>query len=106
MRSIRTKIMVLFGSTATLLLVILALVLNWQIRGSIIPLTEEMSQEIITLKAGEVGNILNNYLIELEAMTQSFAEGRMIDVTKADNPMTRAAYQEMTRNDIRRRSET
>lgn len=53
MKSIRTKIMLLFGVVTTVLLVILAVILNMQIRGSIIPLAEEMSQEIIHLKANQ-----------------------------------------------------
>ena len=106
MKSIRTKIMLLFGTVTTVLLIILAIVLNMQIRGSIIPLAEEMSQEIIYLKAKEIGNILNNYITDLEFMTQEFAEGKMIDLTQADNPITRAAYQEIMRNDIQRRAGT
>ena len=73
--------------------------------GSIIPLAEEMSQEIIHLKAKEIGSILNSYAADLEFMAGDFAEGKMIDLTQADNPITRAAYQEIMRNDIRRRGD-
>lgn len=105
MRNIRTKIMMLFATVTTLLLIILGVILNVQIRGSIIPLAEEMSQEIIHLKAKEIGSILNSYAADLEFMAGDFAEGKMIDLTQADNPITRAAYQEIMRNDVRRRGD-
>ncbi|NLJ85963.1 MAG: methyl-accepting chemotaxis protein [Firmicutes bacterium] len=62
MKSIRARIMLLFGVSMTLLLSLLGVLLYLDLTRTVIPLTEDMSEQIVEARSQEVSNWLNGHV--------------------------------------------
>jgi len=69
LKSLRTRITVLFGATIAILLCGMTLILYFQVQGKVIPLIEDFTQEIVDARGDEVGNLLDGILQEVKAYT-------------------------------------
>lgn len=69
-KSIRGKMLFLFGSILLILFIILGTVTYFQLRDTVIPLTEELSEEILMARSSEVGRLIRGYANEVEVMAE------------------------------------
>lgn len=70
-KSLRTRIMVLLGSTIGVMLLVMTVILYFQISGRIVPLTEDFTLEIAEAEANALGNMLGGVVYELKGLAQN-----------------------------------
>jgi methyl-accepting chemotaxis protein len=77
--------LVFFGLSSVVLLVILALVIFLRIKSTLVPLTESMSGEIVRARSDEIGRIVEGYIREIKTMSEHevYVTGK-IDAIKKD----------------------
>ncbi|AMK50344.1 hypothetical protein LF65_05870 [Clostridium beijerinckii] len=75
----------MFALPSAILLLILGLMSYSNIRGTLVPLTQYMSQEILNARANEVGRLINGYSREIQTLSSidAFKTGD-IDIIKAE----------------------
>lgn len=71
MKTLRKKILLYFTSVTTIMMILLIFLVRNQIKNTNIPLTMDLSQQIITAKAGEVGAWINQRIGELKILTEN-----------------------------------
>lgn len=71
MKSLRSKILIYFASVTTVMILLLVILVRNQIKHTNLPLTLDLSQQIITAKAGEVGAWINQRISELKVLTET-----------------------------------
>lgn len=71
MKTLRTKILLYFTTVTTIMIILLVVLVRNQIKNTNIPLTIDLSQQIIASKAGEVGAWLNQRIAELKVLTEN-----------------------------------
>ena len=102
MKSLRAKMILAFSVPVAILLIIFAFVFIYQIKNTILPLTEEMSSEIVLNRAVQVNDRLEEYLREAGFVAKAFFGGYAIDVsTLQASQLTH--YQSLIRSDIANR---
>ena len=99
MKSLRTKMVLAFSVPVAILLVVFAFAFTYQIQNTILPLTEEMSTEVVASKAVQVNNRLDEFLREAGIVSMEFFSGFAVDVSTLD-PSRLTHYQSLIRNDI------
>ena len=67
MSSIRSKMLFWFGGTLGLLMALLGFITYASIKGSILPLTKDLGQEILKARSSEVGRLIQGYSNEVRA---------------------------------------
>ncbi len=68
--SLGVKIALIFGASSAVLFVILTVIIVLQLNSSISNLTESMSEEIVSARAGEISNWIVGHKDEIKVMTQ------------------------------------
>jgi methyl-accepting chemotaxis protein len=83
--SIRTKLTLLLGGSITILFILLAGMILNNVNKIVVPLTEEMAQEISKSKADEMGKLVNTYIREaaVNSYNDAFQSGNL-DIIKAE----------------------
>ena len=71
MKTLRTKILLYFATVTTIMILLLVVLVRNQIKNTNIPLTIDLSQQIITAKSGEVGAWINQRIAELKVFTEN-----------------------------------
>lgn len=71
MKTLRTKILLYFATVAIIMILLLVVLVRNQIKNTNIPLTIDLSQQIITAKSGEVGAWINQRIVELKVFTEN-----------------------------------
>lgn len=99
MKSLRVKMVLAFSVPVAILLIAFAFMFAYQIQHTILPLTEEMSGEIVASRAVQVNNQLEDFLREAEVVSKEFFGGYAVDVSTLD-PSRLSHYQSLIRNDI------
>lgn len=64
--SIRLRMLLLFGCSMALLLVLLAIIVIFNVNGSVNPMTEKTNQKLVQAKADELGKLVGGYTREME----------------------------------------
>jgi methyl-accepting chemotaxis protein len=84
MKSIRTQILVLFGSGTVVMLVILAAVVIFQVHRTMVPLMESSISALTTARADEIGKLMQGYVREINAMSKhtGFTSGNVGDAVR------------------------
>ncbi|SDY29650.1 cache domain-containing sensor histidine kinase [Tindallia californiensis] len=80
-KSLRGKILLFFGVVTTLLFSIGIILIQSQIANTNIPLTKDLNQQIITVKADELGGWVNKRVAELRILTETEALSSMDKMT-------------------------
>ena len=98
MKSLRTKIMVLLGSTFAFLLLVMTVILYFQISGRIVPLTEDFTLEIAEAEAVALGKTLEGVVYELRGLAQhpvfqGGSQGEKEQLLQELTPQLRAGYE-------------
>lgn len=98
MKSLRTKIMVLFGSTFAFLLLVMTVILYFQISGRIVPLTEDFTLQIAEAEAVALGKTLEGVVYELKGLAQhpvfqGGSQGEKERLLQELTPQLRAGYE-------------
>ncbi len=85
MKSIRGKMLIWFGLPLFVLLTILGIVNYNQVRHTVIPLTEDLSKEILVARSAEIGRLIEGYINDVIIMSERnlIREGDMQKI-KAD----------------------
>lgn len=65
MGSIRRKLLLWFGTALVLLVSILGVVTYYQVRGTVFPLTKELSAEVLAARSAEIGRLVEGYSAEV-----------------------------------------
>ncbi len=99
MKSLRTKMVIAFAAPIALLLVIFALIFTWQIKNTIIPITEEMSSEIVLNRAVQLDARIEDYIREAGIISTEFFSGFAVDVRTLETSQLEH-YQTLIRSDI------
>lgn len=83
--TIRVRMMLLFGISITLLLVVLGIVATVNVNNVVVPLTQQMGEEIVKARADELGKLIAGYMrdIEIESQNEAFKAGNG-DTIKAE----------------------
>ena len=68
MRSIRAKMLIWFGLTLGTLMTAFGFLTYTSIRGTVLPLTRDLSQEILAARSAEVGRLIQGYLSEVRML--------------------------------------
>lgn len=68
MKSIRIRMLVWFGVTLGLLMAVFGVLTYSSISGTVLPLTRDLHQEILTARSAEVGRLMQGYLNEVRAI--------------------------------------
>ena len=71
MRSIRAKMLIWFGVTLGILMVAFGVITYSNIKGTVIPLTKDLGQEILKARSEEVGRLIQGYLNEVKVLVSS-----------------------------------
>jgi len=71
MKTLRTKILLYFATVTTIMIILLVVLVRNQIKNTNMPLTIDLSQQIITAKSGEVGAWINQRIAELKVFTEN-----------------------------------
>ncbi len=69
MRSIRGKMLIWFGLTLTILLTLLGVATYMQTKSAVVPLTRELSQEVLAARSAEMGRLMQGYLNDVRTMS-------------------------------------
>lgn len=85
MGSIRGKMLIWFGLTLVSLLALLGVVNHIQVRDTVIPLTKELSAEVLVARSAEIGRLIQGYSNDIQtlSMTNLIRKGTW-DEIKAD----------------------
>ena len=78
MRSIRSKILVGFTLSSLVVLILLGLVLHRDMKGTLLPLAREMSEEVLTAQAQVLSMMLSANLQDVKAVSEEEAVRSMI----------------------------
>lgn len=70
MKSIKARMLLGFGTTLTVLLTLLGIVIYLQIRDTLIPLTREFGMEVVKARSAELGRLMNGYANEVRIMAE------------------------------------
>lgn len=68
MRSIRAKMLIWFGLTLGVLMTAFGFITYSSIKGSVIPLTRDLSQEILKARSAEIGRLIQGYQSEVKTI--------------------------------------
>ncbi|MFH7325852.1 SpoIIE family protein phosphatase [Desulfurivibrio sp. C05AmB] len=71
MKSIRAKMLTWFGATLGILMLVFGFITYSNIKGTVIPLTQDLSQEILKARSAEVGRLIQGYLNEVKVLVGS-----------------------------------
>jgi methyl-accepting chemotaxis protein len=84
MKSIKMRMLVLFGATSTILLIALAIVTFLRIRSVLVPLTEFMSNEIVHARSAEIGHWISGSLREVKTLgeQETYISGNIAEIKK------------------------
>ena len=69
MKSIRTKMLIGFGLLLTALLSLLGAVLYLQVKATVIPLTQELSQEVLNARSAGIGHLFQGYQNDIRTLS-------------------------------------
>ncbi len=70
MNSIRGKLLIWFGVALFVLLSLLGLITYMQVRDTVIPLTKDLSREILIARSSEVSRLVNGYSAEVRTLSR------------------------------------
>jgi phosphoserine phosphatase RsbU/P len=70
MNSIRVKLLVWFGLVLLLLLAILGIITYLQVRDTVVPLTKELSLEVLEARSSEMSRLVDGYTAEVKTISQ------------------------------------
>lgn len=70
MNSIRGKMLFWFGGVLAALLFLLGVITYSEVKNTVIPLTQELSQEVLVARSGEMGRLMEGYLNEVRATSR------------------------------------
>ena len=70
MNSIRGKLLIWFGLALLLLLSLLGLITYMQVRDTVIPLTKDLSREILVARSSEMSRLVNGYSAEVRTLSR------------------------------------
>jgi phosphoserine phosphatase RsbU/P len=85
MNSIRVKLLVWFGLALLLLLTILGIITYLQVRDTVVPLTKELSLEVLEARSSEMSRLVDGYTAEVKTISQ-------LDVIKSGDFEAIATY--------------
>lgn len=88
-----------FSVPVAIILILFAFVFIYQIKNTILPLTEEMSSEIVLNRAVQINDRLEEYLREAGFLAKAFFGGYAIDVSTLETSKL-THYQSLIRSDI------
>ncbi|ABW17745.1 cache domain-containing sensor histidine kinase [Alkaliphilus oremlandii] len=71
MKTLRAKILLYFATVTTIMIFLLVVLVRGQIKNTNLPLTIDLSQQIITAKSGEVGAWIRQRIVELQVLTEN-----------------------------------
>lgn len=101
--SIRTKIVLLFGSSMVLLFALFTVAMYFRISSTVVPLTAEYSQEIVTMKAEQLGRIVSEQADTVKAEAEGFLNGMMVDLSTMGED-ARELYVDLLEETLERRA--
>lgn len=99
MKSLRTKMVLAFSVPVAILLIVFAFVFTNQIKNTIMPLTEEMSAEIVSNRAVQVNYRIDDYLREALVISKEFFSGYAVDMSTVEASRL-SHHQSLIRKDI------
>ncbi|MFH1038764.1 MAG: SpoIIE family protein phosphatase [PVC group bacterium] len=70
MNSIRGKMLLWFGVPVALLFLLLGAVNYIQVKNTVFPLNEELSREVLTARAAEIGRLMHGYISEIMTLSR------------------------------------
>lgn len=70
MKTIRVKLLIWFGLTLLLLLSVLGIITYVQVKDTVIPLTKELSMEILEARSAEISRLVAGYTAEIKTLSQ------------------------------------
>lgn len=70
MKSIKVKLLVWFGLALLILLSLLGILTYLQVRDTVIPLTEDLSKEILVARSSEMSRLVNGYSAEVRTISR------------------------------------
>lgn len=70
MKSIKVKLLVWFGLALLILLSLLGIITYLQVRDTVIPLTEDLSKEILVARSSEMSRLVNGYSAEVRTISR------------------------------------
>ncbi len=85
MHSIRNKMLIWFGGSMIVLLSVLGIVNFIQIRDTIIPLTQDLSTEVLVARSAEIGRLIHGYITDISTLAKNplIREGTWEQITVA-----------------------
>ncbi len=92
-----------FSVPVAILLLVFAFIITSQIQNTILPLTEEMSGEIVASRAVQLDTRIDEYIREAEVLSNEFFSGFVVDTRTLDESRINH-YQGLIRNDIANRA--
>lgn len=98
MKTLRSRIMLLFGTTIAGLLLVMTVILYFQISGRVVPLTEDFTLQVAEGEAATLGKTLEGVVYELKGLAQHpvFRTGNQTEreqVLRELTPHLRAGYE-------------
>jgi phosphoserine phosphatase RsbU/P len=70
LKSIKVKLLVWFGLALLILLSLLGIITYLQVRDTVIPLTEDLSKEILVARSSEMSRLVNGYSAEVRTISR------------------------------------
>lgn len=70
MKTIRGKMLLWFSISLFVLLSILGLINYLQVRDTIVPLTKDLSQQVLVARAAEIGKVMQGYIADINTMSR------------------------------------
>lgn len=82
MKSIRSKMLLWFGATLAMLMMVFGVITYADIKGTVLPLARDLNQEILKARSAEVGRLMLGYLNEVRAIAtrEPIKSGNMEDI--------------------------
>ncbi len=85
MHSIRNKMLIWFGGSMIVLLSLLGIVHFIQVRDTVIPLTHDLSTEVLVARSAEIGRLIHGYITDIITLAKNtlIREGSWEQITDA-----------------------
>ncbi len=80
LKSIRSRIVLLFGSSMVLLFGLFIVFMYLQISNTVMPLTTDFSQQIVAMQAERIGAAVDDHTANVKTMADGFLNGMMVDM--------------------------
>lgn len=67
-KTIRGKMLAHFGGVLSVLLIVFGIIMYWQTRDTVVPLTKRLSEEVLAARSDDIGRLIRGYLHDVRVV--------------------------------------